>query len=151
MSPIQLNIENETDFELDSEPLQEAARLICGSERPGAPCQIGVLICNDEAMREYNRLYRGHDSATDVLSFDLDAALPKSDAELAPPVFCDIIIDINQVERQKGSNSLEQELMEIFIHGLLHGLGFDHIRTGDQKLMKTKEEYYKNKLMRGVQ
>lgn len=149
MSQIQLNIENETDFELEFEALQNAARLICETERPGALCQIGVLICDDEAIREYNRLYRGDDSVTDVLSFDLDADLPKSAAEDDPPVFCDIIIDINQVERQKGSNSLEQELMEIFIHGLLHGLGFDHIRAGDQKQMKTKEEYYKNKLMRG--
>ena len=150
MSKIQLNIENETDYELDPEPLQIAARIICEAERSGIQCQIGVLICGDEMMRKYNRLYRGDDSVTDVLSFNLEAELPEKAASGVQRVFCDIIIDINQLQRQKGSNSIEQELMDIFIHGLLHGLGYDHIRVGDQKLMKTKETYY-NELMRGVQ
>ncbi len=150
VSKIKLHIENETDFELDPEPLQNAARLICEAERPDTQCQIGVLVCGDETMQKYNRLYRGDDSVTDVLSFDSEAELPKNSTSRVQRVFCDIIIDINQLQRQKGSNSIEQELMDIFIHGLLHGLGYDHIRAGDQKLMKTKEKYY-NKLMRGVQ
>lgn len=149
MSRLTFSFDNETDIQVDSEPLLTAAELICAAELPDGICEIGLLICSDEKIRKFNQLYRADDSVTDVLCFNGTDGLPGEITKGQPNVICDILIDIKQLERQKGFKSLNKELMEIFIHGLLHGFGYDHIRSGDSKQMKEKEEHY-IKLMEGM-
>ncbi len=55
---------------------------------------------------------------------------------------CDIIIDIKQLFQQKGIRTLEEEYRAVLIHGLLHLVGYDHIRSADAEKMNKKEEYY---------
>ena len=143
MSKCQFNFTNQSGIAVVEAPLRLCAETVCAAECPAPACEVGLLLCADVEMREFNRLYRGDDSVTDVLSFsapDELAGLAKAEAQALP---CDIIIDINQLDRQKGSNTLEKELMEVFIHGLLHAFGYDHIRRQDQELMTSKEQYYK--------
>lgn len=150
MSKLTLDIDNETEAQLDFEPLKAAAELICDAELPDGYCEIGLLICSDETIRKYNLLYRGDDSVTDVLCFNMSDDLPNEVTRGGQAMICDILVDIKQLERQKGHKTIHKELMEIFIHGLLHGFGYDHIRAEDLQMMKTKEEYYKT-LMEGTQ
>ncbi|MDD4223329.1 MAG: rRNA maturation RNase YbeY [Candidatus Cloacimonetes bacterium] len=149
MSELSFNFENGTDVPVDPQPLETAAGIICSAELPGGVCEIGLLICSDQEIRRYNQLYRGDDSVTDVLCFNGSEGLPGEVSPERKTLICDILIDIKQVERQKGSKSLDKELMEIFIHGLLHGFGYDHIRAGDCEDMKDKENYY-TKMMEGT-
>jgi probable rRNA maturation factor len=81
-----------------------------------------------------NRKYLGRDTLTDVISFP-------SDQEIAP-FLGDIIIDIEVADRQKGERDLISELQFLFLHGLLHLLGYDHISTAAEMLMKKKERKY---------
>ncbi len=150
MSTVTLDSSNDTDFRLDSGPLRAVAEKICNAEMPGGECEIGLLICDDATIRKYNLLYRGDDQMTDVLCFSLSDTLPSDITKGNQAVICDILIDIKQLERQKGHKSIQQELMEIFIHGLLHGFGYDHIRTEARIQMIEKEKYYKE-LMEGTQ
>jgi len=55
---------------------------------------------------------------------------------------CDIIIDIKRLFQQKGIRTLEDEYRAVLIHGLLHLVGYDHIRSEDAEKMNKKEEYY---------
>lgn len=143
MSDCHFNLINDSGTNLDEKRLRRCAEAVCAGERAQGACEINLQICTDGEMREYNRLYRGDDSITDVLTFS------SSDAHASPvisknmPMTCDIIIDINQLDRQKGSNKLEDELMEVFIHGLLHAFGYDHIRGQDRNIMEEKEIAYK--------
>jgi probable rRNA maturation factor len=103
-----------------------------GDLKPESKFQI--VITNDDKLHELNRKYRGNDEITDILTFPSE--IPGSS------FLGDIVIDIQQAERQKGSSSLEKELVILFIHGILHLIGFDHIRKLDKERMLIKENEY---------
>jgi probable rRNA maturation factor len=144
---MEFSLENESGLAIDAAWLEQCARVICEGEGRGRDCEVNILLCGDEEIRRYNLQYRGDNSVTDVLSFGY-LEEPGGDIRAGvQPMVCDIIIDIKQVDRQKGFNTLEQELMEIFIHGLLHGFGYDHIRSRDRELMNEKERDYKQMMV----
>jgi probable rRNA maturation factor len=78
---------------------------------------FAVRFCGDREMRRVNRLYRGRDQATDVLSF------PGDDAHAG-----DVLISVPAARRQAAArrHSAERELRVLLLHGLLHCLGHDH-------------------------
>lgn len=145
-------------------PAREIKRLaatICKQEDPLHDYQISLKIVGSEEMRHYNRIYRGKDESTDVLSFvNSDIQIPpasqaglsrpdtgcESHAKQESPALvmrlCDIIIDTNQLAKQMANRTFEEEFRTVLIHGLLHLVGYDHIRQQDIRIMKTKEEYY---------
>ncbi len=128
---------------------QELDRIMLGvfeGENPGKDYLISLLMVEDEEMKHYNKTYRGLGEATDILSF-VTATVPVNEAETEKQkpreqLICDIIIDINQLIRQKGNETIEKEFRNVLIHGLLHLLGYDHTRLTDKEIMSNKEEYY---------
>jgi len=100
--------------------------------------EISVLLVDDERMRELNKQYRGQDRATDVLSFPQNTGEEKG---LNPHLLGDVVISIVTARRQSAEHglSLEEELVLLLIHGILHLLGFDHERSDEEaRLMKEK-------------
>jgi len=84
--------------------------------RPAA--SLSVVFVTDEAMRMYNRNYRGLDKATDVLSFAGD------DGYLG-----DILISAETAYNQARKSptlTFETNVRRLLLHGLLHLLGYDH-------------------------
>ena len=75
-------------------------------------------------MADLNKLFRGKDSTTDVLSF------PNEPEEFDPDQknLGDVVISVEQANRQAEENglSLELELKQLILHGLLHLCGYDH-------------------------
>ncbi|MDZ4181505.1 MAG: rRNA maturation RNase YbeY [Candidatus Cloacimonadaceae bacterium] len=143
---ISVSFENVSTRQVNTDLLEKIAILICAEEAPEVHFEIGVLICTEIQMRKHNRIYRGVDATTDILSF-VTAQMPLM-ADGREWIFrmCDLIIDINQIAKQKGSKSLNDELVEVYIHGLLHLCEYDHIRENDKTIMKDKELYYQKKL-----
>lgn len=142
MAKIVFSLTNESDSEIADKPLQKLSELILREETPHLDAEIYLLLCEDETMRRYNRQYRGDDTVTDVLCFLQSPELPIALVEGVPALCCDIIIDINQLNRQKGSNTLTRELRTVLIHGLLHACGYDHIRHSDREAMEEREQHY---------
>ncbi len=97
-------------------------------------------------MRALNRSYRGQDKATDILSFVkfVKEDLPFPEYENA--VIGDIVIDINQVAKQKGTNTFAQELLIVFIHGMLHIMGYDHTKKIEKENMEELVRMYLKKV-----
>jgi probable rRNA maturation factor len=77
--------------------------------------EISVAFVNDRTMRSLNRKFRGRNKTTDVLTF------PGDDA-------CEIVISVDRARRQAAEekHSLPTELRYLLLHGILHGLGYDH-------------------------
>jgi len=96
------------------------------------------MLTNDGSIRDYNRRFLGNDALTDVISF-------RSDIDFIP-FLGDIIIDTDVADEQKGKKSLKDELQILFLHGLLHLLGYDHLSAGDEVIMKNKEREYLSKI-----
>ena len=88
---------------------------------------LGLQFCDDAAIAELNGQWRQQPKPTDVLSFAAqeDAAEP---LEGMPIELGDIVISIPTAERQAPDHghSLQQELLFLASHGLLHFLGWDH-------------------------
>ena len=97
---------------------------------------INLTFTESSYMRSINKMYRGVDRSTDVLSFNSDFDL----------LLGDILIDILTAERQKGSKSLLYEIVILYIHGFLHLAGYDHIHCKDIDVMRAKEKSLLNRI-----
>ena len=99
---------------------------------------LSLKICNDREIRSLNKTYREVDRATDVLSFPLTYRDPQSDEEYLG----DIIISFPTARKQAKEHhqSIEDEIVFLFIHGLLHLLGYDHDDSSKKKKMFTLQD-----------
>lgn len=85
---------------------------------------VSIAFVTDEVIKELNFLFRKKNSATDVLSFP-----DQSDEFDAHEDFLgDIAISAEQAEKQSKENdlSLEAEIKQLILHGILHLCGYDH-------------------------
>jgi len=100
---------------------------------------VEVELVSPTAIRELNRVYRDRDQVTDVLSFAFMDEVP-GELKIQNAPFVDlgsIVICLDQAVAQAASygHGLERELSFLFVHGLLHLLGYDHQTATDEKKM----------------
>lgn len=107
------------------------------SEAGAAGTHLSLLFAGDRLMRRLNRQYRRKDATTDVLAFPVpEAAGPPSG------LLGDVVISLPQAARQARTHglSVNRELAQLLIHGILHLLGYDHERShGEARRMRRKE------------
>jgi probable rRNA maturation factor len=86
---------------------------------------VTIAFVSDRAMREINRTWRGKRGTTDVLSFP---AQQDEFEKAAGPNLGDVVISVEQAARQALANglSLDEEIAQLILHGLLHLCGYDH-------------------------
>ena len=99
-------------------------------------CNFSVALVSDRRMKELNQVFRGKDSTTDVLSFphepdEFEIAHASSFTSTDDPnhrFLGDIVISVEQAERQAKENklTLDLEIKQLILHGVLHLCGFDH-------------------------
>lgn len=80
--------------------------------------EISLLLTDDETIRQLNKEYRNKDKSTDVLSFPMEDEI----------MLGDIAISVDTAKRQaeEAEINIDRETAFLFIHGLLHLLGYDH-------------------------
>lgn len=97
---------------------------------------LSLVICGPITIRRINREYRNIDKVTDVISFAL-----LDDGEEIDYVdeieLGDIFINRDRVKSQAldYGHSEKREFVFLFVHGLLHLLGYDHMVPEDEKVM----------------
>lgn len=94
--------------------------------------ELSVLITGNEEIRALNKEYRKIDKATDVLSFPMED----------PEMLGDIVISYEKLLAQANEFRVtaDEELGRLLVHGLLHLIGYDHVKGGRQaKEMREKE------------
>ena len=101
---------------------------------------LSVTIVDNDYIHEINKQYRHIDRPTDVISFAFLDDNPNKEALLHSKqsvVLGDIYISYQKAEEQAKSygHPLERELEFLFVHGLLHLLGYDHMNENDEKIM----------------
>lgn len=109
---------------------------------------LSILVCGDRRTRSINRLHRGKDRTTDVLSFPVQNNLKRGKGKwdwAAPGTLLlgDIVLCLPQAQRQakRFGIGLEEELVHLFFHGFLHVLGHDHeLSRADEKHMQGQED-----------
>ncbi len=114
---------------------------------------ISVTIVDNETIHQINKEYRQVDRATDVISFAFMDDDPKRKEKLMSKGVVDlgeIYISLPKAQEQaiEYGHSLERELDFLFVHGLLHLCGYDHMKEEDEKVMFALQEEILN--LKGV-
>jgi probable rRNA maturation factor len=102
----------------------------------GATKSVNLIFVADGTMRQLNRRFRGQDKTTDVLSFTMD--------EDIDPLLGEIYISIPTARRNAAGDGrrLDDELLQLFCHGLLHLTGTHHPNAKARAEMKRLENEY---------
>ena len=116
-----IELDNRTSLEVNETFLNSIAKIFTDRE-------IELIITSNDEIRELNREYRSIDKDTDVLSF------PYEDMPMSP--LGSIVISSTHVQSKAEEFGHEDadELALLFIHGLLHLVGFDHeVDSGEMR------------------
>ena len=95
---------------------------------------LSLSLVDDAEIHALNRDYRDVDRPTDVLSF---AMREGEGGALHPELLGDIVISIETAERQaiEAGRTLDEELLQLAVHGLAHLVGYDHATLDEERRM----------------
>jgi probable rRNA maturation factor len=135
-----VNLQRKVKF--DAAHFQAFVAALCAAVDEIAMRRFSVAFVSDRRMKELNKLFRDKDSTTDVLSF------PNEPDEFDPDKanLGDIVISAEQAKKQAAENalSLEIEIKQLILHGVLHLCGYDH--ETDNGAMNARELELREKL-----
>ena len=115
------------------------------------PCEINVLVTDNEGIRAINHASRQIDSATDVLSFPMFELTPGKLPEDWEPYYDpdtgrvplgDMCISLERAmeQAQEFGHSIKREIGYLTVHSVLHLLGYDHLDEGPMKRQMRRQE-----------
>jgi rRNA maturation RNase YbeY len=138
-------------FNVRQGPLARAAKVILAAVgETGA--ELGITFVGDVRMRRLNCRYRGKDRSTDVLAFALrEAPGPRPPQHVRPPLG-DVVISVQTARRQAraAGRSLNEELLNLLTHGILHLCGYDHEKSEwEARRMHKREQRIMERLGKG--
>lgn len=98
--------------------------------------ELNFIFCSDEYLLSINKQYLGHDTYTDIITFD--------NSDKTKEIAGDIFISLERVNENAANFKVNQkdELHRVMIHGTLHLLGYPDKGTEAKALMTEKENFY---------
>jgi probable rRNA maturation factor len=118
------------------------ASAVLEQEEATGETELSLIITDDEAIRELNRRFRGLDVPTDVLAFGAAAEERFVSAPEGPPYLGDVVVSYQRAlaQAKEFGHTVEEELMLLVVHGILHLLGYDHQEEFAAQKMREREE-----------
>ena len=132
--------------------IRRCVHAVITAEGVTAPCEINVLVTDDNGIRQINQATRQIDKPTDVLSFPMfeltPGELPEAWDEYMDPDTClcplgDMALSLERAIAQADEfgHTARREVGYLTIHSMLHLLGYDHLDEGPMKAqMRAREE-----------
>ncbi|MDO4585871.1 MAG: rRNA maturation RNase YbeY [Planctomycetia bacterium] len=136
--PLQISIYNEQKFLSIDESKIKSVLLKMLQDAEILQGSLEVAIVDDPTIHKLNVEFLGHDYATDVLSFEMDADSQKKFLEGNVIVSAETALN----RASEFDQTPEMELLLYIIHGTLHLLGYDDHSEEDAPLMRQKETEY---------
>jgi probable rRNA maturation factor len=127
-----IDLDNQTSLNVDIGALEKIAQSLTNRE-------IELIITDNKNIRELNLEYRKKDNPTDVLSFPLETPFTEQSVFDIPLGTIVISDDYVREKAETFGHSEQDELKLLFIHGLLHLLGYDH-ETDDGEMRQKERE-----------
>ncbi|PPB82362.1 putative rRNA maturation factor [Albidovulum inexpectatum] len=118
---------------------------------PEAGVEISLLGCDDARIAQLNADFRGKPRPTNVLSWPAEERGAEEEGALPAPIAPDpfgmgvelgdiaIAWDTCAREAAEQGKTMQDHVTHLLVHGLLHLLGYDHVRDGDAELMESTE------------
>lgn len=105
---------------------------------------LSYVLVNEDTILHINRTHLQHDYYTDIITFDLSENPKQLQAEIY------ISPETVQTNAAKFQVPVEDEMLRVLFHGLLHLLGYGDKTTAQRKQMRAMEEHclilYREKL-----
>jgi probable rRNA maturation factor len=148
---MEINILIEEDFKrcLEADWLHRIVEQSLTVQDIDSEVEVSLVITTQENIQKLNRMYRGINKPTDVLSFYMIPAVGGAKVEsssfVVPPDgvrhLGEVIISYPQavIQSQEQKHSVKKEITVLVIHGVLHLLGFEHDTPEQERRMKAKE------------
>ncbi len=130
---------NEKEEILELKKVEEFIKFVIEKESL-QNCSFSIIITDNTFIHKLNKEYRNVDRPTDVISFALEDNKDFISGDIR--LLGDIYISIDKAKEQaiEYGHSLLRELSFLSIHGLLHLLGYDHMKKEDEEVMFKKQE-----------
>ena len=119
--------------------IKKAAAAVLAEEGIDEPCELSVLLTDDEGIHILNREFRQVDRPTDVLSFPMGDTDPRTGRLLLG----DMVLNVDRAAAQGAElgHGAEHEISYLTVHSVLHLLGYDHVDEGEMKrAMRAREK-----------
>ncbi|MCX5832234.1 MAG: rRNA maturation RNase YbeY [Deltaproteobacteria bacterium] len=136
---MQLLIENrQKKVKVDRRRLRQTANKII-RELGCRDKEISLALVDNDQIREINRQYLNRDYPTNVIAF---SQLEGDFGDLNPTLLGDVVISVERAagDGPAGGLTLDDELDFLFIHGLLHLLGYEHENTTEAEAQRMKDK-----------
>lgn len=152
---IESDLEELQDEELYA-MLRETVSTALALEGVEIPCEVNILLTDDEGIQEVNEQMRGVDLPTDVLSFPMFELSPGEkptqddvDPGSATVPLGDMCISVERAQAQAAEfgHCFAREINYLAVHSVLHLLGYDHLDEGE---MKAQMREHEEKIMKAL-
>ena len=107
----------------------QIANAVVGAKYKNA--EVSIVLVDDNEIKQINREYRNINKPTNVLSFEL------GDDVLLGDIYISLDTVVREAKQEKIS--VEHHVAHMVVHGVLHLLGYDHIKESEAIVMETKE------------
>ena len=99
------------------------------------PGKIYIILTNEDQLLELNREFLSRDYHTDIITFDYT---------VGDKVSGDIFVSAERIieNAEKYSVTINEELLRVFVHGILHLAGYSDGTKSEKAIMHEKENYY---------
>ena len=143
-----VSLENKQDKVVIPEEMEKllkgAMNIVAKRQKLGDKVEVDITIVDDEEIHALNKQYRKVDRPTDVLSFALDEGEEEPEVQDSDTehLLGDIIISAPKAVAQgeEFGHGLPREMTYLAVHGILHLLGYDHMKEADKTVMRKEEE-----------
>jgi len=133
-----IEINNESSIEVDESALQRLAGYALDIMHVHPDAELAIVLVDEAAMEQLHVQWMDEPGPTDVLSFPMDELRPGTEEEPAPAgLLGDVVLcpQVAQVQAETAGHTLQDELLLLTTHGILHLLGFDHAEPAEEREM----------------
>ncbi|WP_298227744.1 rRNA maturation RNase YbeY [Gryllotalpicola sp.] len=133
-----VEVNNESAVEVDEALLQRVVHYALYSLHVSPDAELALVLVDEAAMEQLHVQWMDEPGPTDVLSFPMDELRPGTEESPTPAgLLGDIVLcpQVAQVQAETAGHALQDELLLLTVHGLLHLLGFDHADPAEEREM----------------
>lgn len=140
MDKFDLNIINEDNYHIPDHNLLLKCLKLVAQKHNINHTEVNVNIVSNDAMQQINKQFRNKNKPTNIISFEFEKPQGLPD-DIIDNFLGDIVIAprVLEIEANEQSKNINEHWQHIFIHGLLHLLGYDHQNDQEANTMEDLE------------
>ena len=135
---VSIEVNDESGEAVDGERVAALARFVLDALKVHPQAELSVLAVDVATMSSLHEQWMDEEGPTDVLSFPMDELRPgNDDEEPEPGLLGDVVLCPAVAIRQAraAGHTMDDELLLLVTHGVLHLLGYDHMEPDEEKGM----------------